>query len=246
MYFRYCWKQTRGRWIGALMLFTALGLLSARVSVPSPARMAENIRRFHHWRWTWQDAWTEGANMFTAFACFLGVLVGMGIGASGVGEDCSRQAEHFLFTRPRSRRYFVWTGWLAGVSQICFVIFVGSATLGISLGLLTHHFVADLLLSTTARILVPATVALSLSHCLTALGRNPRNGILSTAGVYIAGLVLSVLLGRASQLKNISDMIGDLFSYTGQGLGWRSLCCQAMLAGLLALLTHTAVERMEV
>jgi hypothetical protein len=46
------------------------------------------------------------------------MVIGLGLGALGAAAEFAEQANHFSFTRPRSRRYFVWAGWSVGCMEI--------------------------------------------------------------------------------------------------------------------------------
>jgi hypothetical protein len=49
------------------------------------------------------------------------------LGATGIGEEFAHKTAGFLLTKPRSIRYFVWTGWAANAVQ--FLALTGTVVL---------------------------------------------------------------------------------------------------------------------
>jgi hypothetical protein len=106
-YIRKCWRDTAP----AFFLFLGLSLLLAFFTMKD---RAPNSAPPGNVLLTILEAWRE---------------LGLGFGLSGcalalrsVGTDVSRGFGDFLFTRPRSRKYFVWAGWAVGVAQILSIV----------------------------------------------------------------------------------------------------------------------------
>ncbi len=48
----------------------------------------------------------------------VGLLIGLLIGSRSIGTEVGAGYGDFIMTRPRSRGYFVWTGWAVGVAEV--------------------------------------------------------------------------------------------------------------------------------
>lgn len=57
------------------------------------------------------------------------LLAGLSLGVSGVGREYSAGTMHFVLTRPRARRNFVFSDWMTGLPAI--VIIVGALAYGV-------------------------------------------------------------------------------------------------------------------
>jgi ABC-type transport system involved in multi-copper enzyme maturation permease subunit len=64
---------------------------------------------------------------------FLGLL----FGSFGVGRDLGEGSGSFLFSRPRSRAFFVWNDWGFGVAQLLAVVIAANAVLVLAIHRLT-------------------------------------------------------------------------------------------------------------
>jgi hypothetical protein len=64
------------------------------------------------------EVWRELGIPFGILGCVLALR--------SVGSDVSRGFGDFLFTRPRSRKYFVWAGWAVGVAEIVCIVMSGA------------------------------------------------------------------------------------------------------------------------
>jgi hypothetical protein len=51
------------------------------------------------------------------FALIL-MAVPQGLGGIGASHEFDEKTAHFLFTKPRSRAYFVWAGWAVGFAEL--------------------------------------------------------------------------------------------------------------------------------
>ena len=118
MFFWNCWLRNRFRLVAYLVLGCALMLLATL-----PVTM-----KFVHGHWVWvqpastadaMDAWRYGVEHVVLALIFLLLFCAADLGSLGVGESAARKEYDFLLTRPRARRHFVWSAWLAGFTQLC-------------------------------------------------------------------------------------------------------------------------------
>lgn len=116
MYFWKCWRDTRTFFIAFLIIAAAVIPLTAFVC------NGTGIMR-------------EGFGTGTVEATFglLMTVITLGLGAIGAIHEFTDKAVHFLFTKPRSRAYFVWVGWSVGCMEVLGIaavnLLAGSATL---------------------------------------------------------------------------------------------------------------------
>lgn len=116
MYFWKCWRDTRA-------FFIAFLIIAASV-IPLTALVCNGTGIMH-----------EGFGRDAVVSTFglLTTVITLGLGAIGAIHEFSDQAVHFLFTKPRSRAYFVWVGWVVGSIEVLGIavanLLAGSATL---------------------------------------------------------------------------------------------------------------------
>jgi hypothetical protein len=117
VFFWTCWLRNRFRLVAYLVLGCALVLLG---TLPVTMKWVHG-----HWAWVHpatavdaMDAWRFGVEHVLLAMIFLLLFSAADLGSLGVGESAARKEYDFLLTRPRSRRHFVWTAYLAGLTQL--------------------------------------------------------------------------------------------------------------------------------
>jgi len=60
-------------------------------------------------------------------------VITLGLGAIGAVHEFADKAVHFLFTKPRSRAYFVWVGWVVGCIEVLAIAVVNLLAGGVTL-----------------------------------------------------------------------------------------------------------------
>ena len=143
MFFWNCWLRNRLRLVAYMVLGCALTLLA---TLPVTMKFV-----YGHWVWVHpsnvadaMDAWRYGVEHVTLALIFLLLFCAADIGALGVGESAARKEYDFLLTRPRQRRHFVWSAWLAGFAQLCLLALIPLSVATLTLYCLTsqiylHH-----------------------------------------------------------------------------------------------------------
>ncbi len=123
MFFWTCWLRNRYRLVAYLVIGCALVLLGT---------LPVTMKSVHgHWVWVQpasaadaRDVWRFGIEHVLLAMIFLLLFSAADLGSLGVGESAARKEYDFLLTRPRPRRHFVWTAWLAGLSQLCLLTLI--------------------------------------------------------------------------------------------------------------------------
>jgi ABC-type transport system involved in multi-copper enzyme maturation permease subunit len=99
MYLWKCWRDTRS--------FFLVFLIIAAIVMPVAAVVCLGTHLV-------EDFGTS------AFASTFGLIltaVALGLGAIGAVHEFAEKTAHFLFTKPRSRAYFIWAGWGVGFAE---------------------------------------------------------------------------------------------------------------------------------
>jgi hypothetical protein len=164
MYFWKCWRDTRSFFLVFLIIAAIVMPVAAVVCVGT--HLVEDF----------------GTSAFlTTFGLIL-TAVALGLGAVGAVHEFAEKTAHFLFTKPRSRAYFVWVGWAVGCAE-----FLAVAVVNLLAGWLTlSHYSKNPFHSTlngsitTQNILDPLIFCLwayCLTFALTVLLRNGLKGL---------------------------------------------------------------------
>ena len=117
MYFWKCWRDTRTRFIFFLILVSGNLVFSLTIIVARPGGFGDFERGgplsdvAHLWSWV-------ATAVLGVFVPSLLCLQAWMLAPSSIGEEYKEQTLGFLFTRPRSRRYLVWTCWSVGACEL--------------------------------------------------------------------------------------------------------------------------------
>ncbi|HKN76574.1 MAG TPA: hypothetical protein VJW94_15450 [Candidatus Acidoferrum sp.] len=100
MYFWKCWRDTRSFFVVFLIIAAIVMPVAAVVSLGS--HLVEDF----------------GPSAFLSTFGLILMAVALGLGAIGASHEFAENTAHFLFTKPRSRAYFVWVGWAVGFAEL--------------------------------------------------------------------------------------------------------------------------------
>ena len=103
MYFWKCWRDTRSFFIVFLIIAAIVMPVAAIVCVGT--HLVEDF----------------GTSAFSTTFGLILTAVALGLGAVGAIHEFADKTAHFLFTKPRSRAYFVWAGWAVGLAELAAV-----------------------------------------------------------------------------------------------------------------------------
>jgi hypothetical protein len=110
MYFWKYWRDTRRGVFVYVILFTLFMAVWFHLMV--------RANRTHEVGGDATGFWQISIGMIFGLNYLCGLVMGFCIGCSSAGADIGSGSGDFLFTRPRSRKFFVWAGWSAGMLEL--------------------------------------------------------------------------------------------------------------------------------
>lgn len=212
MYAWRCWREFRFRFFGYLTLLVVIGLTGPLVwAVKKDARGEWTIVRpktpdqaVNLWKDSWAPLLGLGT-LVTALAAF-------GIGNSGVGSDLDQKTAEFLLTRPRRRRYFLWTGWTTGAAAILTLVMAGFAGATVPAWLLGGRPDSPRMFFLFPAILTIGMVFYGLTHLMTVLLGSMSKGTIYSMGIVVVYMGLGLLL--YSKWNILLPHFGPLISWS--------------------------------
>jgi len=175
MYFRACWFNRRYRLVTYLMLSVGVTVLATL-----PAGLERHEGRWVLAKITSQEQvvkiWQTGVgNTFVALLVVL-LFVAADLGALGLGDDSERRNLDFLLTRPRSRSHLVWSGWLAGLTQLLPLLIVPLLTCLFVLLALTHELLPGEALRLSIPLFAMAAAMYTVAFFMATVTASARHG----------------------------------------------------------------------
>lgn len=174
MYFRTCWYIKRYRLTVYLSLAVALTFLG---TIPDAFEYQSG-----HWvlpKITPQLAahiWDAGTDHTLVLLLIVMLFAAADLGALALGDDTKRRDLDFLITRPRARRYFIWTGWLAGLTELIPLLIVPLLTSVFSLFYMTNVLLPGSLLPRSVDLFALAATMYTVVFLLATLTGSAQNG----------------------------------------------------------------------
>jgi ABC-type transport system involved in multi-copper enzyme maturation permease subunit len=169
MYFWKCWRDTRAFFL--VFAFIASAALPVAGAVGVGANLIGGF----------------GATVVVPTTLFILFVMALGLGTISAIQEFTDKTAHFLFTKPRTRTYFVWSSWAVGCAEL---MVIGLLTLSVG-WLTTAHYSKSPLRSVLitsipkqdiARLFIYALFIYSLTYCLTAVLRNGLKGLGASIG----------------------------------------------------------------
>jgi len=153
-------------------------LIIAAAAVPFAAAIAVNAHIM--------DSFRDTVFLPTVFLILF--FVGLGLGTLCAIQEFTEKTTHFLFTRPRSRKYFVWVGWTIGFIELMIIAGVSLSAGWLALAHYGMHPFASAHTEAVKRqdilgLFVYATFIYSLTYSLTAILRNGLKGLGAAMGI---------------------------------------------------------------
>jgi ABC-type transport system involved in multi-copper enzyme maturation permease subunit len=163
MYLWKCWRDTR--------YFFAVFLIIAAIVMPVAAIVCLGTHLVEDF----------GTSAFSATFALILMALALGLGAIGAIHEFAEKTAHFLFTKPRSRAYFVWVGWLVGFAELLAIAAVNFLAGWVTLSRYTKNpFHSAIFGSMTPHTLSDPLIFCLWAYCLTySLTVLLRNGLKS-------------------------------------------------------------------
>jgi len=160
--------------------------------------------RWVHGHWVWihpdttkdaMEAWRFGVEHVALAMIFLMLFSAADLGSLGVGESAARKEYDFLLTRPRTRRHFVWTAWLAGFTQLCLLALIPLAVAVMTLYALTSRLYSDRLWLLSLGAVELSMLVFSGAFALTLATGSSRNGFELLFSLLVAYYAVKQVVG---------------------------------------------------
>jgi hypothetical protein len=154
------------------------------------------------------------------------------IASIGIGKNLGEESGAFLFTRPRSRKWFLWNDWGFAMAQLVLIILLANGMVGFFIGrilVLMHspgrvglaHGNSVALISLMALnsvcVLLFSGLVYSLTYFSTVMMRR-ASGVIIGAGILVGYLVLRGIIGHYYPSVQLPNPIPRLFDFTRQGV----------------------------
>jgi ABC-type transport system involved in multi-copper enzyme maturation permease subunit len=228
MYLWKCWRDTRSFFLAFLII--------AAAAIPVTAVICRGTGLMRDF----------GADAVSSTYGLLMTIITLGLGAIGAIHEFSDKAVHFLFTKPRSRAYFVWGGWAVGCAEVLAISLVNVAAGGVTLavcggGRLWPAFVHAVGKFYAVDVLLYGLVYYGLTYSLTAVLRSGLKGLAASMAVMTGYWYFAALFHKLWNI-NIPVPANRIANLPMAA----SYCLWALLATVLVFAAQRVVERAEV
>ncbi len=233
MYFWKCWRDSRSRFIFFLIvvpvtcvLFTII--LATHGAFPDFKRggPVSGVAQL----------WSQIATlMLGGVVSLIILLAALTLAVASIGEEYKEKTLDFLLTRPRRRRYWVWTCWSVGAGEILGLVVAGVVGTFGALSYESGYVYSWRLLATTLPLFVGAVAVYSLTYFLTVLARKGEQGISYGLGILLIDLFLP-LAGRYWHVH-----LPSVLSFTFAGCEWATSSTVAFPLGKLIIYAVVAL-----
>ncbi|HXW57651.1 MAG TPA: hypothetical protein VEJ67_18005 [Candidatus Cybelea sp.] len=215
MYFWKYWRDTRRGvfvYLGLLVLLAILWLYSMY-----------RANRLGHMGGDARTLWIMELGVTFGLTYLCAVVMSFVAGSHNVGADIGKGTGDFLLSRPRSRKYFVWAGWMAGVCELLgLLVFTALFVFALNVGLFgpvwrqlpspAHVRGLDLPLMGGTLVLT-AGLVYGLTFFLGVLWRSGQRGVIWSVAILFAYSVLSALLRQFEGISLPTPNLVELTSY---------------------------------
>jgi ABC-type transport system involved in multi-copper enzyme maturation permease subunit len=169
------------------------------------------------------------------FASLMALFAALVLGSSSIGGEFREPTLGFLLTRPRPRRYWVWTCWSVGAGELLGVVFLAVVGTFGALTYLSGHVYSWRLLAATVPLFVGAVAVYSMTYFLTVLARSGEQGISYGMGI----LLIDLFLPMAAAYWHVH--LSSVMSFVMAGCLWATIAEKALPMGQLFLYATLAL-----
>lgn len=187
MYFWICWYTKRYRLVIYLTLaivLTFMGCLPEALEYQGghwflPKMTPPLVTRI----------WDSGTVNTIGVLIVVMLFAAADLGALAMGEDSKRRELDFLLTRPKPRNYFVWTSWLAGLTELVPLLALPILISVIVMFYMTNALYPGVLVRMSLALFAMAASMYAMVFLFSTLSGTPQNGL------QIAGFVVFLYAG---------------------------------------------------
>lgn len=251
MYAWKCWRESRASFIFLLMLSTVPALL---------ATLGPGIKERNGWWYFDRSEYTHDPALMVHLVSvmILTVLVlspflsAVFLGATASGGEIESGTIEYLWTRPRTRASVTWTHWGVCLAEMVIIAVVPAYLAAAILGTLTRNWNMPLLLIAPWIMLIVGVPMLGLTTLMTAVRRSAKGGLIYTAAVGSAYLILRQIVTVPLHLNLPTLFAGPLIWLVTNNqpyavaFPWGSLWRAAFLAAAFPLAAQYLLKRAEV
>ena len=210
MYAWKCWRESRASFIFLLMLSTVPALL---------ATLGPGIKERNGWWYFDRSEYTHdpalmvhlGSVMILTVLVLSPFLSAVFLGATAPGGEIESGTIEYLWTRPRTRASVTWTHWGVCLGEMVIIAVVPAYLAAAILGTLTKNWNMPLLLIAPWIMLIVGVPMLGLTTLMTALRRSAKGGLIYTAAVGSAYIILRQIVTVPLHLNLPTLFAGPLF-----------------------------------
>lgn len=155
--------------------------------------------------------WESTARSVLGWGGLLLTVTGLGLGSWGLGHELSIGTAEFLLTKPKSRKYFVWTGWAVVAVEIIAIVFFTVVVSFLILFTRSGSLYSWRYLLIAIPLGVIGLVVLTLTYFLTIVTKSDRNGLGTSLAALSAEVLISVMTEREwnMHIPTLADLTGD-------------------------------------
>ena len=248
MYIWKCWRNSRARF-GTYLVLISLAcavVIGIAAKMGGPAGFQERP-----YGTGVLGLWVFGGRFLLGGVLAVIILFGaLSLAAGVIGEEFKEQTLGFLFTRPRSRRDWVWTSWFVGGCELLGVIL--SAVVGVYTGLtyLSGYVYTWRLLAAILPLFAGALAVYTMAFFLTAVSGSGENGFAWGVGILLIDLLLPLALYYWHiKISSVFDVMQGGCAWAvgpASAFPWRLVIICVVLTCALLLGTQMLIERREV
>ena len=233
MYIWKCWRDSRSRFILFLIVGVAFCVLFT-IILARPGGTTDFQRGgpasgvLHLWSFVAEAVLGMFCSLITLFAALT-------LAVPSIGQEFKERTLGFLLTRPRRRKYWVWTSWAVGACDLFGVIFLAVVGTFVTLSFLSGYVYTWRLLAATLFLFVGAATVYSLTYLLTVLTRSGEQGVSYGMGI----LVIDLLLPIAGHIWHVR--LSSVGSFILAGCEWATSPTLAFPLGKFVIYTVVAL-----
>lgn len=187
MYAWKCWRETRARFFILLTLLCTICLGGIVLPMLSQHRRDVHLDR----RSVYLHNPPEMVHLVVSDLILNGVwlcmpLVGLFLGATTSAQEFASGTIEYLWTRPRTRRWYLWTHWGVCLAELAALTAISLSLVVLSLGLLSGYWSEWRLWAAVPMFVVATLPILGLTILMTTLRRSASSGQIFTIGISLA------------------------------------------------------------